>query len=85
MKKKSTSQNAFFNLRVLVGLTIVFVGVVLALQGLGVFSATAANLLGTLQKHQIITRSTDPLVPVGFAQALHDVAHELLVLLRRVA
>jgi hypothetical protein len=66
MKKKSTSHSAFFNLRVLIGLTIVFVGVVLALQGLGVFSATAANLLGTLQKHQIITRSTDPLVPVGF-------------------
>ena len=66
MKKKSTSQSAFFNLRVLIGLSIVFVGVFLALAGLGVFSAAAANLLGALQNHQIITQSTDPLVPVGF-------------------
>src|SRR4029077_18444362 len=66
MKKKSTSQSAFFNLRVLTGLCMVLVGAFIALAGFGVFSATAAGVLGVLQKHQIITRSTDPLVPVGF-------------------
>ena len=41
MKKKSASQSAFFNLRVLIGLCIVLVGVVLALAQIGVFSAAA--------------------------------------------
>ena len=40
MKKKSASQSAFFNLRVLIGLFIVLAGVFLALAGLGTFSAT---------------------------------------------
>ncbi len=67
MKKKSTSQSAFFNLRVLAGLSIVLVGLVMALQGFGVFSATAAGLVRVLDKsNQIITQSRDPLVPVGF-------------------
>ena len=38
MKKKSTSQSAFFNLRVLIGLFVVLAGVFLALVGLGAFS-----------------------------------------------
>src|SRR6266481_8083502 len=60
MKKKSTSQSAFFNLRVLIGLFTVLAGVFLALVGFGAFSAQAQ------QKPHIITNSTDPLVPNGF-------------------
>ncbi len=66
MKKKSTAKSAFFNLRVLIGLCIVLVGVSLALAGLGVFSATAQSIGQALQKYKVITSSSDPLVPVGF-------------------
>src|SRR2546430_4095919 len=62
MKKKSTNQSAFFNLRVLIGLFIVLAGVFLALFGMGAFSALAQ----AEQKHKIITDSKDPLVPNGF-------------------
>src|SRR5256886_2831234 len=58
MKKKSASQSAFFNLRVLIGLFVVLAGVFLALLGFGAFSAQA-------QQNYTIT-STDPLVPAGF-------------------
>jgi hypothetical protein len=60
--KKSTSQSAFFNLRVLIGLFTVLAGVFLALAGSGTFSALAQ----ARQKHKIITDSKDPLVPNGF-------------------
>src|SRR5947208_5441526 len=60
MKKKSASQSAFFNLRVLIGLFIVLAGVLLALLGFGAFSAQAQ------QKYNITTTSADPLVPAGF-------------------
>src|SRR4029453_8998026 len=66
MKKKSTSQSAFFNLRVLIGLCIVLVGVVLALAQFGVFSAAAQGILQAMTRGKIITSPTDPLVPVGF-------------------
>src|SRR5256884_2425050 len=62
MKKKSASQSAFFNLRVLIGLLIVLAGVFLALAGFGTFSALAQ----AQQKSKIITNSKDPLVPNGF-------------------
>jgi hypothetical protein len=58
MKKKSTSQSAFFNLRVLFGVFMVLAGLLLALAGLGTFSA-----LAQAQKQRIITNSIDPLVP----------------------
>src|SRR5947208_4272971 len=58
MKKKSASQSAFFNLRVLIGLFITLAGVFLALLGFGAFSAQA-------QQNYTITTS-DPLVPAGF-------------------
>ena len=58
---KRTAQYAFFNLRVLIGLLIALTGVVLALLGIGTFSA-----LAQAQKNKIITNSTDPLVPNGF-------------------
>src|SRR6266498_4382894 len=67
MKKKSASQSAFFNLRVLIGLCIVLVGVVLALLGSGVLSsATAQSIIQGMTRGKIITQSQDPLVPVGF-------------------
>src|SRR5438034_11262633 len=54
MKKKSASQSAFFNLRVLIGLFIVLAGVFLALAGLGTFSASASNSAKAQPKHKII-------------------------------
>src|SRR5207253_3586385 len=73
MKKKSTSQSAFFNLRVLIGLFVVLAGVVLALLSSGVFSATAQNIIQAMTRGKIITQSTDPLVPVGFdCSTIHD-------------
>jgi hypothetical protein len=43
MKKKFTSRSAFFNLRVVIGLFIAFVGVLLALLGFGTFSNPSAQ------------------------------------------
>ena len=60
MKKKSTSQSTFFNLRVLIGLFIGLTGVSLALLGVGGFSVQAQ------QKYSVTTRSIDPLVPAMF-------------------
>jgi hypothetical protein len=65
MKKKSTSQSAFFNLRVLFGLFVALAGVSLALAGFGVFSVQAQQK--PQQKYRVSTRSSwDPLVPVMF-------------------
>src|SRR5207249_9510178 len=73
MKKNSTSQSAFFNLRVLIGLCIVLVGVVLVLAQIGVFSAAAQGIIQAMTKGKIITQSTDPLVPVGFdSSTIHE-------------
>src|SRR5213592_2652618 len=73
MKKKSASQSAFFNLRVLIGLCIVLVGVVLALAQIGVFSATAQSIIQGMTRGKIITSSNDPLVPVGFdCSTIHE-------------
>src|SRR2546429_1516842 len=66
MKKKSASQSAFFNLRVLIGLCIALAGVVLALAQIGVFSAAAQSIIQGMTRGKIITQSQDPLVPVGF-------------------
>src|SRR5437667_1926952 len=63
MKKKSTSQSAFFNLRVLIGLCIALAGISLSLLGLDAFAANSAPV--KIRNH-IITASNDPLVPVGF-------------------
>jgi hypothetical protein len=43
MKKKSTSQSAFFNLRVLVGSVFVLAGILVALLGSGAFSNASAQ------------------------------------------
>src|SRR6266567_4553147 len=54
MKKKSASQSAFFNLRVLIGLCIILAGVFLALLGLGTFSALTASSAHAQQKPKLI-------------------------------
>src|SRR6266481_1948518 len=54
MKKKSTSQSAFFNLRVLIGLFVVLAGAFLALIGLGTFSGLTASSAQAQQNHKII-------------------------------
>ncbi len=58
-QKKSTSQSAFLNLRVLIGLFAILAGVFLALLGAGAFSTAQA------QPKQA-TQSMNPLVPPGF-------------------
>src|SRR5437667_3438364 len=63
MKKKSASQSAFFNLRVLIGLFIVLAGVFLALAGLGTFTAITASSAQAQQKHKIINIQD---LPPGF-------------------
>src|SRR5213083_3588287 len=70
MKNKSTSQSAFFNLRVLIGLFIVLAGVFLALIGLGTFSGLTANSAKAQQTHKIINIKG---LPPGFDCAtIHD-------------
>src|ERR1700756_3596234 len=67
MKKNSTSQSAFFNLRVLVGLFIAFAGVSLALLGFGAFAAPGNNAPASPNKYKVATQSSiDPLVPAAF-------------------
>src|SRR5436853_7155184 len=60
MTKKSTSQSAFFNPRILVASLLCLSSVFLVLLAFGVLSAQAQ------QNHTISNRSTDPLVPAMF-------------------
>src|SRR5437762_1610227 len=69
MKKKSASQSAFFNLRVIVGLFVALAGVSLALVGFGARPATATrNAPAGPAKYKVTTKSgqISPLVPPGF-------------------
>src|SRR5215472_7433578 len=63
MKKKSASQSAFFNPRVLIGLFVVLAGVFLALIGLGTFSGITASSAQAQQTHKIINVAG---LPPGF-------------------
>ena len=77
MKKKSTSQSAFFNLRVLIGLFVFLAGVFLALLGFGTFSNAAAQSSGSVQKQP---RSGPPTVvpmvgPVALNQDLRSLPY----------
>src|SRR5215472_4327573 len=63
MKNNSTSQSAFFNLRVLIGLFVVLTGVFLALIGLGTFSGITASSAHAQQKPIFIDV---PGLPPGF-------------------
>jgi hypothetical protein len=70
MKKKSTSESAFFNLRVLLGLFIILAGVCIALLGSGLFSAQAQPKYKFVTNY---TNSIDPLIPSGFdCSKLHE-------------
>ena len=77
MKKKSTSQSAFLNVRVLIGLFLALAGVSLLavtqfatakIPGPGLAASSHARSIQAQQKPQIITRSQyiSPLVPPGF-------------------
>src|SRR5919201_5168749 len=68
MKKKSTSQSAFLNLRVLIGLFVVLTGVFLAVIGFGTFSGLTASSAKAQQTHKIINV---PGLPPGFDCATH--------------
>src|SRR5438105_1074475 len=63
MKKKSASQSAFFNLRVLIGLFLVLAGVFLALLGFGTFSGITASSAQAQQTYKIVDI---PGLPPGF-------------------
>src|SRR5712691_8640033 len=70
MKKKSASRSAFFNPRLLFGLSIVLAGVFLALAGLGTFSAITASSAQAQQKHKIINVQG---LPPGFdCSTIHE-------------
>ena len=69
MKKKSASRSAFFNPRVLLGLSVVLAGVFIALVG---FGARPGRVIGNApagpKKYKVTTNSQyiSPLVPSGF-------------------
>src|SRR5215475_11002502 len=63
MKQNSTSQSAFLNLRVLIGLSVVLVATFLALIGLGTFSGLTASSVQAQQTHKIINIAG---LPPGF-------------------
>src|SRR5215471_20331837 len=70
MKQKSTSQSAFFNMRVLIGLFVVLAGVFLAAVGFGTFSGLTASSAKAQQTHKIINVAG---LPPGFDCAtIHD-------------
>ncbi len=80
MKKKPTSQSAFFNPRVLIGVCIVLAGVVLALAGLGTFSAITASSAQAQQKHKIIDIQG---LPPGFdCSKIHELGIDKMESLR---
>src|SRR5205809_1283257 len=90
MKKKSTSQSAparrslgeggFFNLRVLIGLSVILAGVFLALAGFGTFSAITASSAQAQQKHKIINIQG---LPPGFdCSKIHELGIDKMESLR---
>ena len=83
MKKKSASQSAFFNLRVLVGLFIGLVGVSLAL--LATANPLKPNVASSQQKYKVTTKSQyiSPLVPPGFdCSSIHELGLDKMENLR---
>src|SRR6476659_687762 len=70
MKKKSTPQSAFFNLRVLIGLCIALAGISLALVGLDAFATNRASNAQAKQEPKIINI---PGLPPGFdCSTIHE-------------
>jgi N-acetylneuraminic acid mutarotase len=81
MKKKSASQSAFFNLRVLIGLFVFLAGVFLALLGSGAFSNALAQGKDTKDNRSTInqaspgTQTPDVVQMVGPVRTTTDVSH----------
>src|SRR4051812_12465520 len=59
MKKKSTSQSAFFNVRVLIAAAFCLIGIALALLGFGAFSSAFAQTKG-LRTNQSVSNEDAP-------------------------
>src|SRR4029077_11394813 len=76
MKKKSTTQSAFFNIRVLIGLFILLAGAFIALAGLGVFTSFAAN--PPAKQYRAYNSSVDiSLLPPGFdCSKIHELGYD---------
>ena len=81
MKKKSSSQSAFFNLRVLIGLFVVLAGVFLALLALGTFSNASAQAKATQAQAQE-PNAQQPgqviVIPASHADASRPLREQLL-------
>src|SRR6266571_5263382 len=78
---KRTTQSAFFNLRVLIGLLMALTGVVLALLGFGAFAVRAASMKQPAQSYT--ANSIDPFVPAGFdCSKIHELGIDKQVNLR---
>ena len=78
MKKKSTSQSAFFNVRVLFGLFVMLAGVFLALLSFGMFSSVFAQNQGGTREEMTLTLAKalgafQPPACVPGAEMFHDV------------
>src|SRR6266480_6790284 len=82
MKRKSTSQFAFFNIRVLIGLFIVLVGTFIALAGFGLFTSFAANAApakhSAAKQYNAYNSSVDiSLLPPGFdCSRIHELGYD---------
>ena len=66
MKKKSASQSAFFNIRVLIGLFVVLGGAFLALVGFGARPVVGHAPAQPKAKVRVNSGYVSPLVPPGF-------------------
>jgi hypothetical protein len=81
MKKKSSSQSVFFNLRVLIGLFVVLAGVFLALLALGTFSNASAQAKATQAQAQE-PNAQQPgqviVIPASHADASRPLREQLL-------
>ena len=82
MKKKSTSQSAFFNVRVLIGLFIALVGFSLAL--LATANPSGRGAPAGPFKYTVATKSSiDPLVPAMFdCSKIHELGIDRMENLR---
>ncbi|PWT83959.1 MAG: hypothetical protein C5B58_05595 [Acidobacteria bacterium] len=60
LKKKSTSQSAFFNLRILLGLLLFLAAIFLALHGSGAFSNAFAQATSTKADQSLAAKQTQP-------------------------
>src|SRR4029077_440276 len=72
MKKKSTLQSAFFNLRVLVGSVFVLAGILVALLGSGAFSNASAQANASPKAQQFGETTVIPALHSDLSRPLRD-------------